>query len=256
MEKISISRNLLIGMASALALCVIALAFLLGRMSADRPAGFSGTGQGNPAMGVALSGDGADSPRVKGPPLYGPGTGSASGQVPGGGTGVAPLQPSSPGHGSFTNIPPGENTPVGASAPAAGLSDEATRTAVKEYFSTLDSIQEGRLTDNPQSFAQELISSALGGDTTGFDRIILQLESGRAKTRALSPPEPCADFHRKTLALIDESLQMMISLRGSIAKQDLADVATLGARAQQLKTRAESLDRQAREIKKRYGLAR
>jgi len=127
---------------------------------------------------------------------------------------------------------------------------------VADYFAVLDTVQEGKLADNPQSFAQELLQSAMGGDVSGLDRIIRQLEEGRAKTLAVAPPASCREFHRGSLALADESLQVMRSMRTALASKDLSALAAIGQRAQSLKARAEDLDRRERAIKRQYGLLR
>jgi hypothetical protein len=102
--------------------------------------------------------------------------------------------------------------------------------------------------------ANELVAGAIGGDSSGFDKLIQAADDGLAKLRAVDPPPACADYHAKLTALLGDTLSMLHSLKTSLAKQDADGLAGLAAQASALQQRTNELETEATAIKARYGL--
>src|SRR5262249_49019964 len=132
-----------------------------------------------------------------------------------------------------------------AAAPPAG--DAA---AVRDYFARVAVIQEGPAGD-PSSVANELVAASIGGDSSGFDKLIQSAEDGLAKLREVQPPAACAEYHTKLTALLGDSLALLRSLKTSLARQDADGLAGLATQASALQQRTTELDAEAAAIKSR-----
>ena len=76
-----------------------------------------------------------------------------------------------------------------------------------------------------------------------------QAQETRARLAAVTPPAPCAAFHRETLACMDAGLDLMRGIRNAMAAGDAAALGNLPDRANALKTRSEALKTQETALK-------
>jgi hypothetical protein len=137
--------------------------------------------------------------------------------------------------------------------PAEPAIDSAEKQRVAEYFREIDRLQNVDV-DNPEASAQALVSAASSGDTSGLDKLVQQAKDAERKARALTPPAPCAAYHKKLVALLADSREMVQKLAQGFAGGSLEALPALMARASSEKARQESVAREEKELKRRYGL--
>ena len=149
--------------------------------------------------------------------------------------------------------PPPQAPAAAPAAPSAPAIDPEEKRRVAQYFREVDRLQNVDV-DNPEASAQALISGAAGGDTSGLDKLVQQARDAERTARAVVPPAPCAAFHKKLLSLLADSREMAQSLTRGFGSGSLDARPGLMSRAQSQKARQESLARDEKELKRRYGL--
>lgn len=222
MAQVSVNRGALVAMGLSLATSLVVLAFLLGREAGRRGAA--------PAAAPARS-------AVSDP------AGAGASQAPSQG---APPTP------ALAAAPLDLQLPVGPADPT-----DPQRGAVQAYFQALDRIAPDQLGGDPQALARELVGGLARGDASGFDGLLARAEEARVRAAALAPPPACAGFHRESLALLDENLELLKGVRrGLDGGEGEGGPAGLAARAQGLQVRAEALARAESALRARYGLGK
>src|SRR5205823_950583 len=71
--------------------------------------------------------------------------------------------------------------------------------------------------DDPQASAQALVNAASSGDNSGLQKLVAQARSAELEARALTPPPACAAYHKKLVALLVDSRDMMQKLAAGFA---------------------------------------
>lgn len=224
MAKVEIPKGMLIGLVAVSATAVIGLAFLLGREA-----------------GRSASAKLRNEPNVAGAPAAPLAPPSKPVEV----MGAPVMQPVPPG-------PPAPSAPQ-VSGPSFPLVEPA-RAAVAAYFQAVENIQPGSGGD-PETMAQQIVAGLGKGDMTGFDGMIQQAQAARDRLSAITPPQPCAAYHRESLASLGEGLELMRALKKAISSAEPdSPVLSLADRANALKVRSEALQRQEKALKQRFGL--
>jgi hypothetical protein len=218
MKQVVVSRELLIGLGAGCAAALLALAFMLGRAS-----GGSRSSLPAPAAQAPVS-----------PPPAEP-------------QAAPPAEPAAPPEPMPTAAPAPQ-----APRPAAPSKVAGPEAGVASYFQAVERIQPGQMGGNPEAMAKGVLEGLVKGDASGIDDMIRQSEAARASLGALSPPAPCAAFHRDSLAALDDSLGVLRSLRTAMQAGSMpADFAT---RAELLRTHTEKLQKEEKALRERYGL--
>jgi hypothetical protein len=140
--------------------------------------------------------------------------------------------------------------PTGAAVPAI---DPAEKAAVARYFRAVGALQNVEV-GNPQAAATELVNSAASGDSSGLQKLVAQAREAERKAQAVTPPPPCAHYHKQLVAVLAESRAMMQQLERSVGGGNLDGLQALLGRANATKGRSEALAREERQIKSRYGI--
>ncbi len=130
--------------------------------------------------------------------------------------------------------------------------DDAT--AVRDYFTKMDSIQVLFGTTDTSEFANKLLASAVGGDMSGFDSLIAQAESSAERAHAISPPAPCRAYHEKMLALLAQSTDMVKGLAGAIKGHDMSALNTIATSGNAMQTQLTALEADGKALKAKYGI--
>lgn len=253
MEKVHVSKRLLIGLVAVSAGSLLAVAFLLGRSSAPN----------TPPEGPA---------RVREAAAYSPGTRSAGDSTLQptpvatrvsdllGGYPASESVPALPEDRTVSQAPPLAPMPPASDAPAMGSTPGAidpASAAVAKYLDAVDQIQPANVSGGAESIAGEMAAALARGDTSGLDGMIRDSEAARQRLAALRPPDGCATHHRETLGSLDDALEMLRSLKGAMESSDpAAALANVASRANTLRTRAEALQNEDRALRQRYGLSR
>jgi hypothetical protein len=129
------------------------------------------------------------------------------------------------------------------------------RDQVAAYFREVEAIQrQGKSSSDPESFARGLLEQGANGDVSGFDALTGANKQIRDALRAMTVPEPCREHHRRTLALIEESIAMLERVKGQIQGSDEGSLAALPAEGMALERKAKEVDALAVEIKRRFAL--
>ena len=224
MQKVEVSKPLLIGLAGTAAAAVMGLVFLAGRES-----GRAAKPQDAPAPVIPPQVITAPEPDRAGmltkdelsPP-------------------ASPVQ-------ALAVVPP---LPKGESAEPAS---ESLRALVVAYFNAIDHLQPGGTGGDPESTAQGIVGSLAKGDSSGFEGMIQQAEGARGRLAAISPPQPCATYHRESLASLDDGLALMRSLKTAMAGQGAeGQLTSLAAQAEVLRKRSETLHTEEQALRRLY----
>ncbi len=244
MEKVSVNKGLLVGVVAVAAISLIALAFVLGRES----------GSGSvPAPTTRIE---RVVPRTQEEPLPLPTPAAAP---------FAERAETRPTFGSVAAAPAqgvtAQTAAVQAPAPADGgrgsAGSESERASVVAYFDAVDHIQSGAMSGETEGIANEMAAALANGDTSGLDKLARQTEATKASLAAITPPASCATFHRESLASLDDALEVVRSLKAALGSPDpSAEFASVAARANALRARADVLQKEEQALRQRYGLKR
>jgi hypothetical protein len=242
--NVSVNRGVLIGVGAVAAVSLLALAFVLGRES----------GTGSVPTPLARIERAASRPQAE--PLAPP-TPAAAAIAERAETRPTPWPaPAAPGPG--LGVPAAAvqaATPVDSQRRGAGSDPE--RAAVAAYFDAVDHVQPGAMSGDAEAVANEMGAALANGDTSGLDKLIRQTEAARGKFAAVVPPPVCADFHRESLASVDDALAIVRSLKTAMESPDpAAQLANVASRANALRSRADVLQKEEQDLRRRYGLKR
>lgn len=247
--KVSVGKSVLVGLGALTATALLAVAFLLGRLS----------GNGRPTDGppaVTLVAAPVPSPRATepAPPTSVPVIDSIGPQtlVP-----PAPQPTSSPTAGIEPRPSPATSAVPTAADRREPAASDATRAAVATYLDAIDHIQPGKLDGDAEGMANELAGALAKGDASGLDKLIQETEAARAKLAALTPPAPAAGHYRESLGAVDDALEMLRSLKAAMASGDPAShLARVAGQATALRARSEALQKEEQALRQRFGLTR
>lgn len=235
---VHLSKQVVVGAAVAFALLIGAVGFLLGRES-RRP---RRSAEAAPAIvaEASMAEVPAGAPRGAMPSARGAiadPAAASSGIAPGAGGARAAARVATPA------LP--TTAPVIEADPAI---------EVRDYYVQMASIQSAGPTGDPMELANKLLASAAGGDSSGFNALIKDVDNGIARAQQVHVPAACQEYHQRVLEMLGESGRMLRTLQSSIARQDTDGLGALAASATSLQSRADSLNAQARQIRARYGL--
>jgi len=230
---VELPRALVLGLGAGLLLALLAVAFLLGRLTA-RPA----------ATGTTV-GPVAGAPAAEAPP----GTPALPPAV------LPTTPPGASAEGTPAAIPEEwralETAPgTGAAAPAAG-----EREAVAAYFGQVERLEGSfRSWSDPQSLAMQLVQQGAQGDRRGLDELLATARQARQALGEVAVPPPCREHHAESLALMDAAVDLLGRLGPALAGQDFGALQSLASTAQDLESRTKRLQALDADLRQRYGL--
>lgn len=129
--------------------------------------------------------------------------------------------------------------------------------AVVDYFRRIAQIQtQGDEGSNPRDYAQGVLTAALQGDASGFDKLARAVADADRSLKAMTPPPPCAGYHRALLSVLAENRTLLSKLRNALAKKDPQGLSEIAGYASTLQERTQALEREEAALKAKYGLAR
>ena len=144
------------------------------------------------------------------------------------------------------------------SAPAAAVDTspamDAARARVSDYFKQMEDLQSGGAVAEPEAFATTLLQGAASGDFSGIDDLVRAAGDAERRAAAIQPPAECVDYHRMAVTLLQESRTMITALRDGLKRNDSNALASVGASAQNMKARTESLAATEKALRARFGL--
>lgn len=213
--------GLLVG---ACAVCVVAVAFLFGRVTAPAPTAaprqLEAAGPSTPA-GVS------DSSRLT--PTEGPKDGAAPGQ------GVA----SAP--------------PAPTAFPAGGSPDTA---AVAAYFKQMDAVAaEAKASQDPQTLARTVLEQAMSGNMGAIDGLIATQRGLETRLGQILPPPSCREYHQRSVRLFGRAIVLLEHTRDAIAGPGASDLGSVAAEGRAIEVEARAVDALANDLRRAAGLA-
>lgn len=234
-------RKLVVALAGALACALLAIAFLLGRISA-KPANLASGSNTSPAASSAPVVPAAS--WASAPP---PAASAAAESAPLPAVRATSLPSFS---GDRDGAPSGATVP-GSTGPASTPSPE--RLAIAAYFAQVERLEDMGAGD-PQAFATSMLQSVSSGDFSSFDDLLAKSRTQRDRLRAIVPPRACAEHHRFALALSDNSISMLERLRAAIQRGDTTALLTITTEGHTLEEQANRLKTMGDAIKRQAGV--
>ncbi len=232
------NQRLVIGLAGALGLALLAIAFLLGRISA-KPAVVA-VATPPAAMAAAPS----ESVAILPSPVAAISEASN-----------APLPVPEPTHSwALGREIASTVTAIAAPAPTLPrLAPSADQPQIAAYFNQVDRIEDMGAGD-PQGFATSMVQSMSSGDFSGFDELLSKARAQRQRLQSISPPRACVEHHRLALTLSGDSVAMLERLKAALLKNDPTALMAIATEGKTLETQANQLKSMGESIKRQAGL--
>jgi hypothetical protein len=230
----------IVGLAvGALAVCLIAVAFLLGRVTAP-PAAVTDAEVTEPA---APGGIEAEEPVA---PAGGEGAPGA----------LSPAEEASPevdGEAPSTLAPDGDADRALAPAPPVG--DRTDSRAVAAYFARMDAVAaQVKATQDPQALARTILDETLSGNMRGFEDLIATQRALQARMAEVLPPSACREHHERSLRLIGRAIALLERTRDAVAGKNTTVLAGIAPEGRAIEEEAKAVDALASELRRAAGL--
>ena len=279
-NHVAVPRQALSALIGTLCVAMLALVFLLGRMSASG----SSAAPASPAVAVAAApplaaAEPSDNRRVlqTGPrpsdplptePLARP-TEAVPVQAP-------PESPPEPTVSSpqVPTLPPPPTVPQGhalshlvASPPKPGAApagtpprevkavaaDPGQKAEVLAYLHQVDGLTSGTgdLGD-PADFANKILGQASAGDTSAFDDLIFKVHKAQNKLSGITPPGPCKEHYHLVGEQLHSSLALLEGLKKAITSGDTSGLVGLAAQGQAMQSKLKQLETLTARLKTTY----
>ena len=223
---------------AACAVCLVAVAFLLGRVTA-------------PATPVAATGAGV----AAGPAPTGAGAGAPDGRpAPAGSPEASPdALPSGvpePAEAGGQGLAPASSASTG---PAAGGQPDAA--AVAAYFTRMDAVAaQVKATQDPEALARTILDQTLSGNMSGFEELITTQRALQARMAEVPPPAPCREHHQRSLRLIGRAIALLERTRDAVAGKNTSDLASVATEGHAIEEEARATDALANDLRRAAGL--
>lgn len=134
-----------------------------------------------------------------------------------------------------------------APEPAPGADDADDE--VSAYFQQVDLIRSNEGTEDPKSFAMNLIKSSMDGATSGFDRLIADSARMEQELQRLTPPPSCERYHQASLEALVEGREMLEGMKNAIVARDIEQLQAIAQQAATLQAKAEALNDMQEQIR-------
>ena len=266
-SRVEIPKSLLFGMGGALVVCMLALAFLLGRSSAppapvaaatvapvrvnlDAPAvpepaaqaQLSVTTAAPPPPPPPVQQD--NPPEPPAPPQEAPQPATVD-------PAAAPPAPAAP----VRIAPPVRPRPV-AAAPAAkaprtsGGIPAGERAAIGRYLNQVNQVtaQTGDLGD-PNQIANEVLQQSVNGDNSGINNLISKARAAQAQLRAITPPPAAKEHYQLLVKTTQTSVGLLEQLKKATSGGDMSGLTGISAQGQSMQGDATRLQELTQELK-------
>jgi hypothetical protein len=226
-STVVLPRWVVLLLVGACAVCLVAVAFLLGRVTAPvPPAAATGTGVPTPHDRPTPAGSSEAPPGVL--PSRLPEHAEAGGQ------GLPTTPSASPG------------------APAGGSPDAA---AVAAYFTRMDAVAaQVKSAQDPEALARTVLEQTLSGNASGIEGLIATQQTLQTRMSEVVPPPPCREHHQRSLRLIGRAITLLERTRDTLAGKGPSDLAGLATEGSALEEEAKATDALANDLRRAAGL--
>ena len=222
---------------AACAVCLVAVAFLLGRVTAPVPPAAATGAEVAERAAPGVSGETtrpttARHPRERPrPPL----------------TSRPPVvsEPARRWPGTCPARPP--------AGPSAGGDPDAA--AVAAYFTRMDAVAaQVKAAQDPQALARTILDQTLSGNMSGFEDLIATQRTLQARMAEVLPPAPCREHHQRSLRLIGRAIALLERTRDAVAGKNPSDLASVATEGQAIEEEARATDALANDLRRAAGL--
>jgi len=142
-----------------------------------------------------------------------------------------------------------KNGQVSIVTPSANEGDKKTW-AMNEYFGKVHALQVGPPGTSPQSFAQQMLSDTMNGDTSGIDGLLKEAKDAERKAKDLRPPTGAEGYHRKLIDLLGDSARLLASEREALITKNSDQLMSLVSTAKRLEQKALALEEEEKSLNK------
>jgi hypothetical protein len=119
--------------------------------------------------------------------------------------------------------------------------------AIASYFSRIDAIHvEG--SGDPAAFAQGILGGIQSGDSSQMDKLVYDAKLALGQATAVQPPSACADYHRRLIETLSESVSGLEKFRNAIQTSDLAGVTSVAAQLQNTQKKISDLELMRKQL--------
>jgi hypothetical protein len=204
--------------------CVVAVAFLLGRVTAPAPPAAPSRVE---AAGPSTAAGVPDPSRF--PSAEAPDDGTATSQ------GLAAA-------------------PSAQAAYSAGGSPDAA--AVAAYFKQMDAVAaETKASQDPQTLARTVLDQAMSGNMGAIDGLIATQRALETRLGQILPPPSCREHHRRSVRLFGRAIVLLERTRDVMTGQGASDLGSVAAEGRAIEVEARALDALANDLRRAAGLA-
>lgn len=232
-NTVQISKTTLAWLVGGLVLCMVALAFMLGRQSVTPAVAPVAAAPVAPIAPIAPVAPVAAVP-VETEPVA-----SVS---------VEPVE-----------APPAAPAPVAAPVavrtpppPAKPKLPAGESVKVRKYLEQVDSITAGTQSlGNPSDFANDLLNQSLMGDTSGIDSLLAQVRQSQSALTQIQPPATCKEHYQLLGQQLQGSLNVLQQLKKALVTSDTSGLAALAGQGSAMQAQAQRLQRLTAELKER-----
>lgn len=204
--------------------CVVAVAFLLGRVTAPAPAAAPTRVEAAGSSAAAAVPDESRAPSTE-----------VEDAVEASGQGLA-------------------SGPSAATESAAGAAPDPA--AVAAYFSQMDVVAaEAKASQDPQALARSILDQTLSGNMGAIDGLIATQRSLETRLGQIVPPPACRDHHQRSVRLFGRAIALLERTRDAMAGQGASDLASVANEGRAIEQEARALDALANDLRRAAGLA-
>jgi len=126
-------------------------------------------------------------------------------------------------------------------------SDTGSAAPIASYFAKIDAIQVPG-TGDPTAFAQGILGGLQNGDSSQIDKLVNDAKHALAQATEVRPPSACAEYHRRLIESLSESVAGLEKFRTAIEKSDLNGVASVVAQLQGAQQKINNLESMRKQL--------
>lgn len=129
------------------------------------------------------------------------------------------------------------------------------RQKIMDYMYSVHNILSASKTGgDPSQFAQQLISTSLEGNSTGFDNLINNYENAKRQISALNPPDECNEYHHGCINIIDNGIILLREVKEGITSQDINRLLAVQGKATSIEQESKRIDNIGIVLLQRYNI--
>ncbi|MDH3726565.1 MAG: hypothetical protein OER77_03460 [Myxococcales bacterium] len=236
-------------LASALALTLLALAFLLGRESMRLARMVETTDDVSSSETDPVTAQGLrveEAPRTDSPSVDGGATEESAPSInPANPRATARVERRPDGRIVLSNMRDDEKRDEGPAVKtrSAPRKSPDQPKSVADYLDLMDTIRYGEEAADPNLFAMALIKAGMSGSTEGFDQLIADTNGMEQEMKSITPPPSCEKYHEASLEALRHGRAILIELKSAISTRDVSKVAEVAQEAAALQAKTDELTR-------------